>query len=38
MKKKLIWLLIGAMMVGTLAGCGEKREKKAEPISNRGGV
>lgn len=31
MKKKLIWLLIGAMMVGTLAGCGGETGKKAEP-------
>lgn len=30
MKKRLAWLLIGTMMVSTLAGCGGKSEKSAE--------
>lgn len=34
MKKKLVWLLAGVMMMGALAGCGGKAESKPEGTGN----
>lgn len=36
MKKKLAWLLIGAMMAGMLAGCGGKMEKTDDAAATEG--
>lgn len=33
MKKKLVWLLMGAIMIGALAGCSGKTEKAEKPAA-----